>query len=282
LQLQNFGWERPVMKKALLIVSFGTTYRAALQSGIQGVEDRIRAAFPGCEVRRAFTSRRVIETWAARDGISIPNERQALEMLRKEGYREVFVQPLHVIAGQEYEKVRDLVIRYAHEKPGAFDRIRIGRPLLYYMGQAGHPDDYLAVIRAIAAQLPERTEREAVVLMGHGGVHPANAAYALLQMKICEFGLRNVFMYIMEGFPALDNVMASLAGNNVKKVILMPFMLVAGGHVYRDMAGEGEQSAQSRFVRAGFDVAAYVHGLGENTAIQDIYVQHVKDIVDSC
>lgn len=270
------------MKKALLIVSFGTTYRAALQSGIQGVEDRIRAAFPGCEVRRAFTSRRIIETWAARDGIVIPNERQALEMLRKEGYREVFVQPLHVIAGQEYEKVRDLVIRYAHEEPGAFDRIRIGRPLLYYMGQAGHPDDYLAVIRAIAAQLPERTEREAVVLMGHGGVHPANAAYALLQMKICEFGLRNVFMYIMEGFPALDNVMASLAGNNVKKVILMPFMLVAGGHVYRDMAGEGEQSAQSRFVRAGFDVAAYVHGLGENTAIQDIYVQHVKDIVDSC
>jgi sirohydrochlorin cobaltochelatase len=268
----------PLEKKAILVVSFGTTYADTLRLTIEGTENKIRAAFPGYEVRRAFTSRVVIKKLAERDGVRIDTEKQALDRLYAEGYREVYIQPLHVVAGEEYEKVKEQVGYYAHNGE-MFDELKIGRPLLYYMGQEGRPDDYLIAIGAVEAQFPRLGSREAVVLMGHGGVHPANAAYCALQAKLEEAGLTNAFVYTVEGYPALDSVIARLQKNRVEKVTLMPFMLVAGDHANNDMAGDERDSARSRLSAAGFDVDAYVHGLGENVAIQEIYIQHLRDVI---
>ncbi|MDD4601344.1 Sirohydrochlorin cobaltochelatase [bioreactor metagenome] len=265
-------------KKAILVVSFGTTYPDTRKLTIESVESKIQAAFPDYEVRRAFTSRIIIKKLAERDSIQIDNEQQALERLKAEGYKEVIVQPLHIEAGAEYEKVRRMVSSYAHSK--AFDRISLGRPILYYMGQEEKPDDYAAAIEAIKNQMPELGRRDAIVFMGHGGVHPSNAAYAVLQMKIADAGLNNVFIYTVESYPMLDQVVDKLKANKIKKVTLMPFMLVAGDHATNDMAGDEEDSAKSQLLQAGFKVDTYVHGLGENAAIQDIYVQHVQDAID--
>lgn len=265
-------------KKAILVVSFGTTYPDTLARTIESVENKMRTAYPEYEVRRAFTSRIVIKKLAERDGVQIDTEQQALERLQAEGYNEVHIQPLHVVAGEEYDKVKGMTAYYAQAK--IFDKITIGRPLLYYMGQEGKPDDYRTAIQAIETQLPELGSRDAVVFMGHGGVHPANAAYAALQMKMAEAGLHNVFVYTVEGFPALDSVIEKLRKHKVKKVTLMPFMLVAGDHANNDMAGDEEESAKSQLLKAGFRVDVYIRGLGENPAVQDIYVQHLKDVLD--
>jgi len=269
----------PADKKAILVVSFGTTYPDTLKLTIESVEHKIKEAFPDYEVRRAFTSRIVIKKLAERDGVQIDTETQALERLQAEGYKEVYIQPLHVVAGEEYDKVNGMVTHYAHTK--VFDKITLGRPLLYYMGQEGKPDDYLTAIKAIETQLPKLGHRDAVVFMGHGGVHPANAAYAALQIKLEEAGLNNAFVYTVEGFPALNSVIEKLKKNKVQKVTLVPFMLVAGDHANNDMAGDENNSAKSQLLKAGFKVDVYVHGLGENTAIQDIYVQHLKVAIDA-
>lgn len=60
----------------------------------------------------------------------------------------------------------------------------------------------------------------------------------------------------------------------------MPFMLVAGDHATNDMAGEDKESFKSQLIAAGFKVDTYLHGLGENVGVQDIYVQHVKDAIE--
>ncbi|GMA97523.1 sirohydrochlorin cobaltochelatase [Pelosinus sp. IPA-1] len=268
-----------MMKKAILVVSFGTTYQDGLRLNIESVENKIRATFPEYEVRRAFTSRIVIKRLAARDGIQIDTETEAIQKLEREGYKEVYIQPLHVVAGEEYDKIKRIVVQYAHQKEKHFDKIVIGRPLLYYTGQEEKPDDYLEAIQALKVQLPEIGSREAVVFMGHGGIHPANTAYAALQMKMEAAGLENVFVYTVEGFPSIENVIDKLTKQNIKKVTLMPFMLVAGDHVNNDMAGDEEDSAKSQLLAAGFEVAVYLHGLGENAGIQDLYVQHLKDIL---
>lgn len=265
-------------KKAILVVSFGTTYRDTLKMSIESTENKIRATFPDYEVRRAFTSRIVIKKLAERDGILIDTEKQALERLQAEGYKEVFIQPLYVAAAEEYEKLRKVSVHFAHAK--VFDKITLGRPLLYYMGQKGNPDDYLIAIEAVETQLPKLRDQEAIVLMGHGGVHPANTAYAALQIKLEEAGLNNTFVYTVEGFPALGSVIEKLKNKKVKNVTLLPFMLVAGDHATKDMAGDEEDSAKSQLLKAGFNVDIYFHGLGENLAIQDIYVQHLKDAID--
>lgn len=247
---------------------------------IESVENKIKIEFPEYEVRRAFTSRIVIKRLAARDGIEVDTEIEALQRLANEGYKEVYVQPLHVVGGEEYDKIKRIVVQYAHAKEKAFEKIVIGRPLLYYTGQEGKPDDYLQVIEALAAQLPGVTSQEAIVFMGHGGVHPANTAYAALQMKLEQAGMDHVFVYTVEGFPALESVVAKLKKQAIKKVTLMPFMLVAGDHVNNDMAGDDDDSAKSQLLKEGFEVEVYLHGLGENPGVQDLYVQHLTDAMN--
>jgi sirohydrochlorin cobaltochelatase len=272
--------EQIAKKKAIIVVSFGTSYPVILRLDIESVENRIRAAFPDYEVRRAFTSRIVIKLLAERDGVHIDNEEQALERLAVEGYKEVYIQPLHIVPGIEYEKVRKLVNRYVHDPKMTFKKIGLGRPLLYSMGKENHPDDYGFAIKALAAQLPAADPASAVVLMGHGGRHPANAAYGVLQLKLEDAGLTNVFVYTAEGFPSLSRVIDKLKQKQIRKVILVPFMLVAGDHVANDMAGESEDSAEFQLLAAGFGVDVCFCGLGENRAIQDIYVVHLQEAIN--
>lgn len=265
-------------KKAILVVSFGTMYTDTRKACIESVEEKMGAAFPGYEVRRAFTSRMITRRLAERDGIIVDNERQALEHLWAEGFSEVYVQPLHIVAGEEYEKIRGIVNEYTDAKK--FRRLEMGRPLLYYMGQEerpGEPDDYLAVIKAL--DVTAGTD-EAVVFMGHGGRHPANTAYAALQLKLQDAGMQNVFVYAVEGYPSLERVISQLKAASIRKVRLQPFMLVAGNHVRKDMDGDDKNSAKSVLTAAGFAVEIKPNSLGENPAIQDAYVRHIKDVMN--
>lgn len=265
-------------KKAILVVSFGTTYADTRKVTTEAVQNKIKAAFPDYEVRQAFTSRIIIKKLADRDNIKFDTEKQALDKLKADGYTEVIVQPLHVEAGDEYDKVNRVVEQYAKNK--SFTKISMGRPILYFTGQEDRPDDYMAAIKALESQMPKLGKREAVAFMGHGGVNPSNTAYAALQLKLKDAGLNNVFVFTVEGYPTIENVITELKANKVKKVTLMPLMLVAGDHANNDMAGDEKDSFKSQLIAAGFQVEAYIHGLGENAGIQDIYVQHVQDMID--
>ena len=270
--------EAPTVKKAILVVSFGTTYADTRKVTTDAVEAKIKAAFPEYDVRHAFTSRIIIKKLAERDGLVVDTEKQALEKLKAEGYKEIVIQPLHVEAGDEYSKLMRIVDKY--EK--SFDKVSVGRPILYYTGQEGEkPDDYAIAIKALQDQLPKLGKNEAVGLMGHGGVNPSNTAYAALQLKLQDAGLKNVFVFTVEGYPTYENMVTALKANKIKKITLMPFMLVAGDHAQNDMAGDEKDSFKSQLTAAGFQVEAYIHGLGENKGIQDIYVQHVKDAIEN-
>ena len=71
---------------------------------------------------------------------------------------------------------------------------------------------------------------------------------------------------------------ASAAG--YKKAVLAPFMVVAGDHANNDMADETDpDSWAAKFVAAGFEVTCLLQGLGQNVAVDDIYVSHVGDAI---
>jgi len=275
----TYAAEAPGNKKAILVVSFGTTHADTRQLTIGAVENKIQAAFPEYEVRRAFTSRIVIKRIAENEGLAIDTEKQALEKLKAEGFSEVIVQPLHLVPGDEYDKVSRVVEQSGQKK--SFAKLSLGRPILAFSGQEDRPDDYLAAITALKTQVPKLGRREAVVFMGHGGNHPANAAYAALQLRLQDAGVKNVFAACVdgEGYPTLDSVIIKLKKSKIKTVTLMPLMVVAGDHANNDMAGEDKDSFKSRLLAEGFQVKVYLHGLGENSAIQDIYVQHVQDAI---
>jgi sirohydrochlorin cobaltochelatase len=59
----------------------------------------------------------------------------------------------------------------------------------------------------------------------------------------------------------------------------MPLLLVAGDHAVNDMAGDEEDSWKSLLQTEGFEVDVYMHGLGENINIQNLYLEHLEDTI---
>ena len=80
----------------------------------------------------------------------------------------------------------------------------------------------------------------------------------------------------MEGFPDLKAVMTKLNVTECKKVVLMPFMIVAGDHAKNDMAGE-EDSWKTELEEAGYEVRTLVKGLGEIPGIRRIFLEHIRE-----
>ncbi|EPZ53594.1 sirohydrochlorin cobaltochelatase [[Clostridium] sordellii ATCC 9714] len=114
------------MKKAILVISFGTSYNETRKKTIEACEKKIKDAFEDYDFFRAFTSNMIIRKLKKRDNVDIENPIQALDRLYEEGYKEVIVQTLHIICGEEYTKLREQISQYEDK----FERITLGRPLL--------------------------------------------------------------------------------------------------------------------------------------------------------
>ena len=132
------------MKKAILAVSFGTTFPDTLEKNIAAIEADLAAAFPDRVLRRAFTSGMVIRRLAERDGVEVDTVAQALDRLRREGFSDVVIQATHVMNGEEYDKLRALAAPYEE----AFDRLSFGAPLLT------STRDYQETVAAMLERLP--------------------------------------------------------------------------------------------------------------------------------
>ena len=72
-------------------------------------------------------------------------------------------------------------------------------------------------------------------------------------------------------------MLPKLKQNGIKHVTLMPMMMVAGDHANNDMAGDEADSHKSILKSKGYKVDAYLHGIGENKAIRDLYVKRADD-----
>lgn len=70
----------------------------------------------------------------------------------------------------------------------------------------------------------------ALILMGHGTSHYANDVYAALDYRFKDLGFSNIHLATVEGYPTLENVTRMVKEQEAKKVILAPFMIVAGDH----------------------------------------------------
>ncbi|MEG1772059.1 MAG: sirohydrochlorin cobaltochelatase [Clostridia bacterium] len=254
-----------LVKPVLLAVSFGTSYNDSRDITIGAIETALQTAYPYYEVRRAFTSQIIIDKLAERDGLKIDNVKAAMDRLIVEGVKEVVIQPTHIMNGFEYDDVVKEVTPYADK----FDSFKIGKPLLTT------DDDYSKVISIIVEETKSYNgEGTAIVFMGHGTEHAANTIYAKLQKMITEAGFKNYFIGTVEATPSIDDVIKLVKAGKATKVILTPFMIVAGDHANNDMAGDAPDSWKTKFEAAGLKVECLIKGLGEYIGIQQVIVAH--------
>lgn len=267
---------RKRMKTAIVLTAFGTTVvRARL--ALDNIEKEYREAFPDLEIRWAYTSDMVRRKIWKEEGIFIDTPATALAKLQEEGFEKVLVQSLHIFPGQEYHDLNNIVESFVGLRDARgnsfFKELVLGKPLLY------HYEDYLYVMEECLGEFIPTQEDQALLLMGHGTEHFAFSTYGCLN-DILRHGYKNVFLATVEGYPTLAHAQEDLQAGGFKKVVLLPFMIVAGDHSINDMAGDEEDSWKNILEEEGYEVECVLQGLGENKEIVRLFLKHTKGELD--
>ena len=253
------------MEPAVLVVSFGTTHLDTMEKTIARTEADIAAAFPGCPLYRAFTSRVVRFRLKKDHNIHVDSVEEALARIAADGYTSVAVQPTLLIPGEEY----DWLCASVRAAAGGL-RVSAGRPLLC------DDTDLERMANILRETYP--TDGDTVLLaVGHGTEHGANWLYERMAESFRFHPGAPMRLCTVEGTPSFDDAVRELIALPQRRVLLAPMLFVAGEHAKEDMAGEGEGSLRYRLVRAGFWVDCALRGLGELPAVREMYVERARE-----
>lgn len=254
-------------QQGLLLIAFGTTIPEAFAT-YERMAEKFAQAFPEKTIRWAFTSAFVRKKWKAR-GREILSPAAALTQLAEEGFKSVSIQSLHVIHGFEYHDILKTA-KALEGLPKGIEKIHIGEPLL-----SGH-EDYLRLCEIIHHHAKSfRHPGEALLLMGHGTSHPANIAYAGLQVYFGHMD-SSIFVATIEAFPAITEVIPQIRKAGFGTVWLMPLLTIAGDHVMNDMVGDKASSWRSLLLKEGFKVEIHPTSLGQIDAVVQMWVDKAK------
>lgn len=253
-------------KKAILVVSFGTSYEDTRKKTLDAIEERIRTEYPQYRVYRAWTSAMIRKKIFKRDAVVIPDVAEAMQQMLFDGITDVIVQPTHVLNGIENDRMEAQLQAYR----GRFAHIVAGSPLLTTQR------DHKCAIECVAAELAP-TDGEALILMGHGTEHFANSVYAALDQQFKDYGYENIFLGTVEAYPDFETLLKRVEKIHPNRVLLAPFMIVAGDHALNDLAGGNRDSWKCRMEEAGYETECILTGLGEYEGIRRMFLDHVAD-----
>ncbi|NVM21390.1 MAG: sirohydrochlorin cobaltochelatase [Desulfobacterales bacterium] len=287
-------------KTAIVLAQFGTSYPSALVA-ITNIQKQVQDAFPGVKVKLAFTSYIIRNIWhkrhndkkfleenkdIPRDVLRVKGPLATMADLQDEGYTTIIVQPTHVFEGEEYLDLKSCVdgldsIAAIRTKHKPFKKIVLGRPLF---GEKGveylYHEDLRIAAKAVKADVSLAAKNKAaLVYMGHGNKCLSTGAYIEFQETLRTMHPETpVYVGVVEGFPSLDYVVSGLIKDRIRKVVLKPLMIVAGDHAANDMAGDEDDSWKMTFNSKGIEVTPVLQGMGENSHIANIFIQHIKDV----
>lgn len=253
-------------QKAILLVSFGTSYEKSRRQTIDKMLSDVTNAFPNYRIYQAWTSKMIIRILRERDHICIPTIEEAVSQILEDGITDLIVQPTHLINGLENDVMKETILSMASPHLN----VCFGTPLLTTT------EDHHNVLDAVMKEFSHIPSEDALVFMGHGTTHYVNSVYAALDYILKDMGYSHAFMGTVEAYPDLEVLIRQVSNVQPGRVHLAPFMLVAGDHANNDMAGEENDSWKSRFEAAGYEVSCHLKGLGELESIRKIYLEHLR------
>jgi len=255
----------------LILAAHGSSFESA-QRALTGFARRVQSEHPGVRVLFAGTAMRHPHK---RDEAS-PME-ETLESLAKAppgGPMTVRVQSLHVIAGAEFDRMRQQCLRFAAQTG---TDIKIAGPLL--LGAHNAP----LVARTLAESLTQHAPDEAIVLMGHGTTHAAQELYRILAAHLASIQPL-AFLGVLEAAEShnclsVHTIARSLAKSGIRRARLVPFLTVAGRHAHKDLAGEDPGSWKSILAGHGIEAAADLTGLVEREGFARLWLAGVSALL---
>ena len=245
------------MGKAVLVTSFGTSHKDTRQKCLDSIENEVKAKYGSEKVERAYTSgviRRIVER---KEGIHIFDQNEGLEALKNKGYDEIVTMSLHILDGIEYAKLND---KYG----------KISKPLLV------NDEDFEKVVND--EEFNSTEGNDAIVFMGHGSESAADSTYQRLQEEYLKAGKDNIFIATVEGQVTIEDVIQKLKGRGFSKILLKPFMIVAGDHAKNDMASDEEDSWKTILQNEGYEVTPLLKGMGEYEFIRKMFMDKLEEV----
>ncbi len=245
----------------VIATAFGTSTKA--WDTYAFFEKYFKAHYPATPLFWAFTSHQLRKKTAAGLG-TMRSLEEVLEEVERQGYRCALIQSLHIIPGFEFQKIAAAARRTTL-------KTAVGMPLLT------NDRDIEMTLTALAERIPSPAEW-VTVLVGHGTHHPAKQAYQKINDALRKRYQKNVFISVVEGEPGWQTVLASIRAGRLQKIKFIPLMFVAGDHMVSDVLGanaEGEAASWSSQL-AGYEIDGTEKGLGFNTGILDIYLEHLR------
>lgn len=301
---------------ALLLCSFGSTYEQP-QATYEKIIADFQKEFPSADIYISFTSRTIVSRVYAQLGKAYAQPDLWLSAIAKAGYKNVYVQSLHVIPGEEYLSLMNTDVKKNFMVPNPDVKVAKSACLL------NEDEDIEAVATALYNHYKARLVKgEVVALMGHGNpdkeYEHANEKYDQLEKELQRLsGKANIFIgtvdwgekmfsHVRDGI--IEYTESLLKQNSEVTVSLSPLMSIAGDHAQNDLLGDlepgqkmddvkpyeddedAEFSWKIKLQKLGFKISEdgtltgddnfNVIGLADHSAIRKVWVNHMKEAVE--
>lgn len=308
-----------VIKKndtALLLCSFGSTYMQPQETYDKIIAD-YHKKYPNVDIYMSFTSRTIINRVYAKVGKAYAQPDLWLAEIGEKGYKNVYVQSLHIIPGEEYLGLMNSTVK--KEFMSVYPDVKVAKGACLLKSD----EDVKEVAKILYDYYKPRLDKgEAVAFMGHGNpdaeyVH-ANQQYSNLEVELQKLsGKANIFVgtvdwgdkmfsHVRDGLVAYAK--ASGKENKDLTVTITPLMSIAGDHAQNDLLGgladdqkmsdvdpmEDDEDAEFawniKLEKMGFVInpegtttsedGFNVLGLGDHAGIRNIWVKHLEEAIE--
>lgn len=256
------------MSKAIVIVSFGTANLEGLEL-LEDFENEIREYFNRkYKVCKAFTSSMISNILFNKHGKIVPRLEEVLFNLSNDRYKEVYIQPLHIIEGSEYLSILKTIKEYNY----SFSKLTLGKVIM------GNSESQLIegcnlIVNAMEEELDKYQN---LVLVGHGSKTIDTESYNYLKNIFIERGFKNVFLGTLEGENKKDDILKSIVENEIEQVEMAPILMLPGNHIRRDIFGN-TNSWKTLFQDNEIKVNSIEKSLLEYDRIREFYIDLIKN-----
>lgn len=275
--------------KVILVVAFGSTWEQAYDTFDKVVAD-YKSQFSGWDVYLSFSSAICINNARAGENVA-PRDyfdpEHWLTAIGLAGYKQIVVQSLQVIPGEEYRRVRDTYVKdFMNNRNGDFTdaymksldlNVVVGTPLMAEESDA----EALATVLNNEPDIKAAVNKGIVAFMGHGNpegydYYGGNIRYLQLEDALRSLNTNYYVGSVDMKETYAEDVLEHIAGgiftyqvgdmtktityiaNNATKAQLYPLMSIAGDHAHNDMSDpEDPESWYSLFNEAGIETEAY-------------------------